>query len=464
MTVLLDLEWIEREHEYPTQLSAIRTDETWNTVDTLELFIRPPLACMSDAEHMAFGGYPLDTFRKGLSEEACVYKLRDWLLPDDVIWVWSKKARFLLKNLWDYYLPRDPFPSVCPTSDRIRAHTKLDGSDEPRLYDMLERLEIAYPLPDHRASNDVEAMRRLLDHLKMTVSKMKWLRPASEPQPIPKGPTQRELNQKAINNSEYNYIYLKDSGVFHRRDCKLCLSTRSVGNILGSVYWETAAETRRPCRICQPHPHLYLARANNEKLRKREAQDPNFLKRYNKEIVHAKMLGGETIEIKRGNIVGWCHCHLHPGAMNKSILEAHNCLEKGCFHLARNDQSPYWAALQAKEHAEKVRQSKILHEKVRRYVEAAELQELTDKWRSYLKDLDSDMHIVRLEKAVPSVYKVFYVSDNPFADGNRFPLFLETIKYFHPNYRVILRHIRDVDGHFVTTDEYFARAKERKWA
>lgn len=74
--------------------------------------------------------------------------------------------------------------------------------------------------------------------------------------------------------------------------------------------------------------------------------------------------------------------------------------------------------------------------------------------------MESDMYIVRVAKDAPSVYRVFYVSDNSFADGNRYPDFLDTLKFLHPHYRINLRHIRDVDGHFVTTDEYMTRVRK----
>ena len=74
--------------------------------------------------------------------------------------------------------------------------------------------------------------------------------------------------------------------------------------------------------------------------------------------------------------------------------------------------------------------------------------------------MESDLYIVRVQKEHPGFYKLFYVSDNSFADGNRYPEFLETLRHLHPFWRVHLRHIRDVDGHFVTKDEYFSRVRK----
>lgn len=69
------------------------------------------------------------------------------------------------------------------------------------------------------------------------------------------------------------------------------------------------------------------------------------------------------------------------------------------------------------------------------------------------------MYIVRVEKERTNRYKVFYVSENSFADGNRFPDFLSTIRFFFPRASINLRHIRDVDGHFVTITEYLSRKR-----
>ena len=88
------------------------------------------------------------------------------------------------------------------------------------------------------------------------------------------------------------------------------------------------------------------------------------------------------------------------------------------------------------------------------------LQYLADFWQSGLDQMESDMYIVRIEEENAFRYRVFYVSDNPFADGNRFSAFLDLVKASHPQHSVNLRHIRDVDGHFVTRDEYFRRFKK----
>ncbi len=82
-----------------------------------------------------------------------------------------------------------------------------------------------------------------------------------------------------------------------------------------------------------------------------------------------------------------------------------------------------------------------------------------DTWQSYIDELDYDMTIVRVAQPTPWMYTVFYVSDNPFADGNRYPAFLQRIKSGDPQVKICLRHIRAIDGSFVTTDQYRARPR-----
>ncbi len=274
-------------------------------------------------------------------------------------------------------------------------------------------------------------------------------------------PCQRQLNLEMIERTGYNFVYLKNSQVFHRRTCKACLAAKSTSEILGSVYYGTAAKDRRPCRLCRPEmlsADLELAENTRDKRIQEEADAKGQAAA--KEIVKVKMLTGEVISIKRRNILGWCHHNMHKGALNKALLEQHDCLGKNCPYLERNSQSPFWASLAAQQAEKAARKEKVRDEKQKQAAEEEHLIQLSERWQSYLDDMDSDMFIVRVAKDAPFVYRIFYVSDNRFADGNRYPAFLETLKFLHPHYRINLRHIRDVDGHFVTYDEYMSRARK----
>jgi len=257
---------------------------------------------------------------------------------------------------------------------------------------------------------------------------------------------QRDVNRQMIEKTGYNFVYLRTSPVFHRRDCKVCLAARSEADILGSIYYETAAKERRPCRLCHPVP--LVSREEYERQKQREAQR-NIS---SKKVVDVKLITGETVTIKPNRVCGWCHYRLHRGALTRALLKEHECLGKNCRHLERNAKCPYWGELEKKKQAKS-------EKKTQQKAEEERLQMLLENWQACLDEMNSDMFIVRVAKDTPSVYRIFYVSDNRFADGNRYPDFLASLRALHPSYRINLRHIRDVDGHFVTTDEYLARRR-----
>ena len=66
MYVLMDLEWFctRRGNILPTQLAALRVDESWRELDRFFSRIRPDCAGTPDWTHMAFsGGKPEDFLR-----------------------------------------------------------------------------------------------------------------------------------------------------------------------------------------------------------------------------------------------------------------------------------------------------------------------------------------------------------------------------------------------------------------
>ena len=263
----------------------------------------------------------------------------------------------------------------------------------------------------------------------------------------------REAIQDVIDRTEYNYLFLNGSNVFHRRGCKACLNAKSAGDILGSIDYATAARQRRPCKLCKPTPDM-----ESDGREEDIAEKPKLsLTEPRNEVIKVRLLTDEVIPIKRKNIVGWCTYKLHKGAINKALLEEHQCLEKNCGFLIKNDLSTYWAAQEQAAAEKKRRKEQIKQEKAKAEALQQKMQNLAADWQIKLDEIGSDMYIVRVERETRTRYRVFYVSDNAFADGNRFPEFVDMVRREHPGKSVNMRHIRDVDGHFVTRDEYFRR-------
>lgn len=169
-------------------------------------------------------------------------------------------------------------------------------------------------------------------------------------------------------------------------------------------------------------------------------------------LIRVRLLGGEMINIRKGRIVGYCHNIIHPGKLTKPILEKHDCLGKQCPFLEKYEESSYWQELKHRQNAKaKARQCKK-EKKAILFSQAEAMLKLRDDFQAYADLTDSPLDVIKVEHPNPRTYIMFYVSDNRFADGNRFPDFLKVLHERYTHSYVLLRHIKDVDGHFVTRD------------
>ena len=176
-------------------------------------------------------------------------------------------------------------------------------------------------------------------------------------------------------------------------------------------------------------------------------------------LIYVRLFDDSKILTHPKNIVGYCNSTLHPGKVSKHLLKEHDCLGKKCFYFKKNEQSTYWLHLAEVEKAKENAKKKKLREKDAQQKQADKLAEITEEFWTYLDLTNYTMDIIRVEQVHPQAYNIFYVSDNHFADGNRFPDFLALIKEAHPTWRINLRHIKDEYGHFVTIDEFYSRKR-----
>ncbi len=447
--VLLDLEWIENGDKYLTQLSAIRLDDDWNIVDSYTALINPGEIQLKNEKHVALGNYDVGLFRRGVTEKKCIQTLEKWLLPDDELWFWAKSNRTYFEKLW-YHHASILHPKAYSIAGYARNHLLRD---KPKLspYGILSSLGKSVPGPEHRSTNDTEVFRRLLKELKIN-----RCLPGIEPTILSICPSQRELNIQRVERSQYNYIYLKDSGIFHRRSCPNWKNAASEKDICGCVFYKTAAEHRQPCKFCKPKPPAPVPPVMNKTdtvfVEPAKPQLPGA-----SEHVNFRLITGCYLHLERGDIVGFCHNKTHPGAITKNICKSHDCLGKQCFYFEQNPVSFYLASLEREKRIKEKKKDQIRMKKQKKLAEENDLRMIQESWQEYLDSIDSDMEIIRIEKDPSKEYRIFYVSDNRFADGNLFPEFLKKLRTENPRWRIVLRHIRDIDGHFVTKDEYFAK-------
>ena len=325
MFVLLDMEWIEScgGHRSLTQLYAARVDAKWNTIRAFDALVCPREPGTAPWEHLAFNGYAPAEFCASDSEKSCVQRFFRWLQPDDVICCWHVETKNTLKALYSRYLFGTFSTTVRCMNQKVYAAIKAREIPARSLYKIAEACGLSTPAPEHQSSNDVAVMQMLFQALELAQSKAPKRAPAKEPIP------RQEQNAKIIAASSYNYLYAPNSEIFHCRNCKQLLRVKE---LLGSVYYQTASQNRRPCKLCHPDLQPIIDRPSKEHA---EAETGKS------ELVKARLLGNQCVILPQTRIVGCCHNLLHPGKLTKRLMTQHDCLGKNCRHFEKYEDAGY---------------------------------------------------------------------------------------------------------------------------
>lgn len=451
MFVLLDLEWVEeRGLRYPTQLAARRVDAHWVTVASFDTLVRPRLPECSQWDHMAYRGYMPEDFRAALEEGTCIRQFCQWLMKSDILCCWHRGTVETLSSCYKRIMKKKfPFHWMS-INNAVYAQSQEDGIEARGLYALAKEYGLVVPDVEHKSSHDVFAMQSLLQHLNFDPKAAKRTLQLSKKLMLPG--ERQEHNKKVIEKAGYEYIYAPGSGIFHRRGCKLALQAKT---ICGCRRYATAAKNRRPCKRCRPGPPVKA----EHKAIVPSLDAPAKQMKQGGETVAVKLLGGEWASVSKGKIIGFCHSSLHPGKMTVKMMKAHDCINKACWYFEKYADAPYWQQLEARKEKKRKDKEKLRLQKAKDAAEEGRMEELRRLFQEYVDKAGYRMQIVRVHQQNPQVFKVFYVSDNAFADGNRFGLFLRNVKSSYPGYRVILRHIQDMEKRFVTIEEFMHRRR-----
>lgn len=269
----------------------------------------------------------------------------------------------------------------------------------------------------------------------------------------------RAKNKNSIEHSNYCYIFTFHSDVFHTRDCSLILNARS---ICGCRYYRTALRKRRPCKVCKPQPNNWPAKYQTES--SSPWKSPFFQRGNGREIVRVKLLNGQVMNITLREIVGYCHYTHHCGEVSKKLLQDHKCLEKNCPLLEKYWANPFWMEREKleeiKRNDQKTRKAIRREKKEAAAKEAEWLSALCGQIQVSADQLNCGLKIIRVQKERATIYKIYYVSDNRYADGMEYPELFAALSVIYPRYYFLMRHIKDIDGHYVTRAEYDKRRKK----
>lgn len=444
MVVLIDIEWIGQQTRQPTQWAAARVDESWNVQDVFQTLVCPPDPDCIDWSHMACNGYTREDFLASPPEEACVRDFAGWLREDDALLVWHRDSEAMLKALWERRLSRPMDHPIACANYAVYRLLEHCGEHQKGVYAIATAYGAELHTPEHCAQNDLYALREVLLRLKFTPYALFPKSKPSKPAALPRQ-TRQERNRQFLARTPYNYVYTPHSGVFHRKSCHLI---RNADQLIGSVRYRTACQKRRPCKVCRPTRIEPEPRVSPKKPRQKE-----------EELQQIRLLGGSVVLMHPLKVVGCCHSTLHPGKMTKRIMENHDCLKKQCRFFEKYEDSFYWSEAARKQKEREKVKARRREEKAGQLAEEERLRALREEFQTDIDSIGYEIEVVRVVYEHPDVYKVYYISGNPFADGGLFPNFRERVRQRHPEWRILLRHIQDQTGRFLTVEEFHSRKK-----
>ncbi|MBQ8967271.1 PSP1 C-terminal domain-containing protein [Ruminococcus sp.] len=169
--------------------------------------------------------------------------------------------------------------------------------------------------------------------------------------------------------------------------------------------------------------------------------------------VQVRLITGEVVTVKEENVVGFCHCSTHKGYVTKTVMKNHNCLEKNCHHLKKFSEKAYWenyeASLKSKKEEKQLLSARKKPE-----------QEREQRWKRECQRIaelsEYPITIISVRKlADKSKVMIFFVSDESIDDSRRYIMLAREFADTHM-IKSEIRHIRDIDGEYVTMSHTYS--------
>ena len=147
--------------------------------------------------------------------------------------------------------------------------------------------------------------------------------------------------------------------------------------------------------------------------------------------------------VNKEQIIGYCNCKLHKGALTEQLLKSHECIQKKCPFLKKFDDRQFWIKRKDRtKHRKIVKQEKHMQEEI--------LQNLLNEAQDFANICKADIDIIQVKfNAEENYYIIFYISDKSEDDYEEYIGFLLAYCY-RKKATAELRHIRDMNGNYVT--------------
>ena len=347
MFVLIDMEWVmlSASNFSVTQLAALRVDKKWESTEQFHSLVTPTNKHFHLWNHVAFAGATKDEFLAAPSATDVFRDFQQWLRPDDILLWWRQESSvnfsIMLKRLFKRQLNNE-----CHFVQPLFECFIEDGIDTHGNPYRLAQLRGLQPLfPEHDSMNDVTMLRLLLQRVNFQKKYLYTPIPEqgqiiAELSPMPyhidpktkrahlKGCTElpnkrkiigcqtlnaaykrdykpcaccktawreflRTRNQEILSKTQYNYIFLLNSRVFHKPSCSTIREASTLPQ--GAIHYSTCINAHRiPCKLCKPSLKDQLIEVKSNSLPK-ETLLPNV------PVTKRSMTPSEKRSVKRHN-------------------------------------------------------------------------------------------------------------------------------------------------------------------
>jgi len=324
MYIIADIEWVENKlnKQSPTQLSAVKVDQSWNIIDEFSAFIKPMNASFHDWKHVAYTGGTPEDFLYAKSCHTVLDNFEKWIGEEAILCWWYMPSKNLYELLNRIVLKNSKTRESKILSEYMLGFLDGQGYVRGSAYKLAKARNIEVPEEEHNSYNDVVAIVNLLKGISFEQHLL--TEPPIKPQPkynhpkseqleyqydvtngllhrkgcslMPEGvdtlgystllgcirkgykpcsciqseyrQAKREKVIDEINRSQYTFMYAENGKVFHRYDCHLL---QNANHVLGTIKYETIAKKgMRPCKVCNPSSsdliNPLVAKQNTRKL------------------------------------------------------------------------------------------------------------------------------------------------------------------------------------------------------
>jgi len=238
--VLADVEWIKVNDKkaFPTQLSAIKVDESWNIIDSFSSYINLENYGIRSCNHLAYTGASKEEIKTANNVVDVLEKIQNWLSDEDVL-VWWYKDSYEYFNHWNRkFLKKKKLNRSIYISKYVCSLMELSENEKTNSYAVAERLGIdTNPELKHCSENDVRVMRELLQKAKC-------------PQDNLVETHEKNVKEEKIRSFEHlPYRYIRSTNTIHNKDCPQIFGFEEVEG--KSSMQKAVAKKYIPCDCCK---------------------------------------------------------------------------------------------------------------------------------------------------------------------------------------------------------------------